>query len=790
MTKGLTENTKYRIAPGAELLRLEAERLAIKSPHASVVLTGDSAQLFETGIAPHLDGTRTVSQIADMCGLPGSQALADLLAQLNGAGLLLRGAGQEGNSPFLDFLESAGLEREQTEELLGEFRIAVFGGGKLANAIAGSLRGLPVKTVALFTGPDAGINHSGVTVVQDALEESAILDALKQFDFVVSAFGDAFPAIDHRINRCVHALGTPTLFCRVGLGKCVVGPMVFPYETTCFTCWQMRVAANATDFAVHMAYEERTSVRDEPAYDPSSELDYLTQIAAGEAVNEILKTKLAVGRPESVDQILEYEPFKSGWRKHPILRRPDCPVCSKKKSHDRPEQPGLGGLDDSAPGDLMVHIDSLVSPSTGIIRSLSRVHKDLSEPKLPYIWRAELANHRFLEDAEQAQMIASGKGFTHDAARLSAVGEAVERYASSSWGDQRLLLGSADRLDMPILDPARLVLYRAEQYQTLNYHPYHPDAELGWVPMRSLASDQEQAVSALGVLMAYETSANEPFLFPITSNGLAAGANLPRAVLAGAYEVIERDAFLATWLNKLPCTPIDPSDHPDPRIRSMITTHARRGIALELFEIYSDCGVHVFIGTAFTEGAKSGMWGDGPAVVVGLGADHDPVQAAAGALIEACQVRPSLRMRLRLPETAVRMEQLMDDPQSVTELEDHDLLYTSPEMLGQFDFLRSGPPERFDWHTPAPDGAIARLESLTEALEAQGTDLLYADLTTSDVATVGASVARVVIPDYQPMHFGFAERRLAATRLYAIPTKLGRPATSHDTLNPFPHPLA
>lgn len=422
----------------------------------------------------------------------------------------------------------------------------------------------------------------------------------------------------------------------------------------------------------------------------------------------------------------------------------------------------------------------------GVVRSLERVHKDLSEPKLPYIYRAEISNHRFLDADDEAFIVASGKGFSTDMARLSAMGEAVERYASSSWGEDRIIRGTADDLDIAHLNPSRLVLFTQAQYRTLKYAPYTHGSSLGWVPMRALGSSENIAVPALAVLMAYETQGTEPFLFPITSNGLAAGPTLASAILNGAYECIERDAFLATWLNRLSVARVDPSDHPDPDVRSLITAYERRGVDLELYHLPTDNGVEVFMGI----GVKFGE-ADGPTAVVGLGADHDPVNAARSALIEVCQVRPSLRMRMRTGKTMARLRELCSNPMLVTELEDHDLLYADPSMLPAFDFLRNQPAEAFDWKVPPKVDPAETLERLTGRLVENGTDLLYANLTTDDISPLGAHVARIVIPDYQPMHFGVNERRLAADRLYKLPEVLGLGAhTTSETLNPLPHPLA
>lgn len=366
------------------------------------------------------------------------------------------------------------------------------------------------------------------------------------------------------------------------------------------------------------------------------------------------------------------------------------------------------------------------------------------------------------------------------------MGEAVERYAASSWGEEAVLRGAKAELDCAALDPHRLVLFAPDQYADLKYDPYQDTSDLGWVKMYALGSDQEIAAPALAVLMAYETKGDEPFLFPITSNGLAAGPTLADAVLGGAYEAVERDAFLATWLNKLPAVKIDPNDHPDPEVRKLVTSYGRREVALELYRLPTTNDVHVFMGIGVNQGQQ-----DGPAAVVGLGADHDPIVAARGALIEICQVRPALRMRLHMPETQERLTRLLEDHTQVKELEDHDLLYAHPSMLGSFDFLRDQPAQSFDWVTPINSSAVEKLEQLTAALLSEGTDLLYTNLTSQDIARFGAHVARVVIPDYQPMHFGLSERRLAAQRLYQLPAQLGLGAeTSRTTLNPLPHPLA
>lgn len=793
----MLDNNVYRLAPMTQVVRTGKQVLQIKTEQVSIELNGSSAQLFELEIVPLLDGVRNVAEIAKVIGFADSSSLEELFTELNHAGVLLQtGSSIDKSDPFLDYMEMLGVNRKETETRLADLRIAVIGQRKLGHLIGRHLSSLPIKQLSLIgekpnQKPFNEINSlTKIDYLHSSYSETEIDDIVTSHDFVISTLGTAYAAVDHRVNRAIHSHGTPALFCRLGLDKCIVGPTVFPFETACFTCWQMRVSACANNFTDHIKFEESIAAQENPVYTPITELGYLSMMVAGAAINELLKSTLALGHSHSVDHILEFEPFKAGWSEHSLLRRADCPVCSKKK-YQIPPQPSLNELINTPDGDLLSYIPHLVSNSIGIVRKLDRVHKDLSEPKLPFIYRAEIANHRFLEKETDAFIIASGKGFTRELAMLSAMGEAVERYASSNWGEERILRGRASDLDIECLDPHRLILFKPEQYKNLKYDPYSEEASLGWVAMRSFGSGAELAVPALAVLMAYETIGDEPFLFPITSNGLAAGPTLPKAILNAAYECIERDAFLYTWLNQLPCNRINPKDLPDKDILAMITSYERRGVTLELYNVPTDNGVFVFIGIAVSDSDI-----DGPAAVVGLGADHNPVAAAKSALVEACQVRPSLRMRLRLPETKKRITELVENPNLVTELEDHDLLYASSEMLPHFDFLRQQPEVNFNWGNLQEHNPVQLLHELTSQLNKEGTDLLFANLSTDDVLAAGAHVVRVIIPDYQPMHFGIAERRLAAKRLYTVCNKFFDYETlsgfrkQESGLNPLPHPLA
>src|SRR5262249_1694372 len=158
---------------------------------------------------------------------------------------------------------------------------------------------------------------------------------------------------------------------------------------------------------------------------------------------------------------------------------------------------------------------------------------------------------------------------------------------------------------------------------------------------------------------------------------------------------------------------------------------------LELYLLPTDHPVKVFIAVLYQENG-----GDGPAAVVGLGADIESRSAAKRAILEAAQVRPGLRQHMRLPETRSRMEELVDDPRRVTSLEDHDLLYASPKMLSSFDFLRKRPLASISWEQEAVSSTSLKLRCLIDHFQKKDIKLLYFNLTSPDLEDFGQHVAR------------------------------------------------
>jgi ribosomal protein S12 methylthiotransferase accessory factor len=184
--------------------------------------------------------------------------------------------------------------------------------------------------------------------------------------------------------------------------------------------------------------------------------------------------------------------------------------------------------------------------------------------------------------------------------------------------------------------------------------------------------------------------------------------------------------------------------------------------------------------------------GDGPTITVGLGADFDAAKAAKGALLEVGQVRPAFKQRLRMPQTQERLKKLLADPNNVEDLEDHDLLYGVPDKIQAFNFLFKQPVVDFNWNNQQEKTPAKQLQILIDFFAAEKNDLIYYNLTPPDMQQLGLYTTKVVIPDFQPIHFGHKNIRLGGNRLFELPQKLGfrNSRVRVDELNTNPHPLA
>lgn len=430
-------------------------------------------------------------------------------------------------------------------------------------------------------------------------------------------------------------------------------------------------------------------------------------------------------------------------------------------------------------------INDLVSDRVGIIRALGRIDRGAAEPTPPVFYQATL-NHFDFRKARIEDRVGVGKGLTDADAIGGAVGEALERYCAAQPDPAAIRRFAWKDRPSEAIPPAACVLYSERQYAKLGftYMRWREDIDVPWVQAADLSGGEPVWAPTSLTYLDYPGNTADLYFCPPTSNGLGAGPSLDAAALSGLYELIERDGFVITWMNRLPPTEVIAPAGAAVET-AFIRHYARFDIETRVFRLATDLPAHVLMAVLLDRSGR------GPAALVGLGCHGDPAVAFRKAIFEAAQTRPGYVHRFADRATWETLRDYAD----VRTLDDHSAFFAPVDRLRELDFLFAGGDAREVGELEdftAPGGAAPELRRMVAAVAEAGCRPLAVDLTTSDLADYPMRVARVLAPGLQPIHFGHGEERLGGRRLLELPWRLGYRSSPVDErdLNPCPHPLS
>lgn len=427
----------------------------------------------------------------------------------------------------------------------------------------------------------------------------------------------------------------------------------------------------------------------------------------------------------------------------------------------------------------------LVDHRTGIVREISELPIDDDDPPFAHFLSAACTTEAFGFLANFGNN--GGAGATPGTAIAKALGEAVERYSAAMFDYDEFVWAPYDRLDEPATAPSSFALYLPSQHQVSGFpwRPFTPSSPLAWTRGRSLVSGNAVLVPAAFVHVPYHYRADRPDT-PITqpiSTGLACGSSLTQATLSALCEVVERDAFTLMWQAQL-SRPRIRLDSLPAALADLVGRFHAVDLTVHLIDISTNVACPVIMSVC------EGFAATSPALAFAAAAHPDPVVAARKSLEELAHTRRfAAQVMDYLPPVPV------------------DIDGGHPAVDGQRAHLRfycpqeSKEPARFAWTgdrdtgevdlaavgTAGPPGRDADilLTRLIDEIAGTGADVVACDLTTPDVAELGLSVMRVVVPSFHPLQMGHANRCLGGPRLAAA----GRSGWSAEHDNPYPHPF-
>lgn len=432
---------------------------------------------------------------------------------------------------------------------------------------------------------------------------------------------------------------------------------------------------------------------------------------------------------------------------------------------------------------LVQLLPSLVDDHVGVLHAVSEVRRRPGAPRF-FHYAAHLSNT--MAFSEYAN---SGSRGAAAADRETAVNrvilDAIAGYCAAlvSEEDGKHPICSAGRAAFPCATPEEFAIFHRHQYEQpgFPYVPFRSDTPVQW--SEAFAPLTEESVFIPSALRFLPYSAmvahGEVLIAPASSTGLACHWDGAAAAVEALCDVIECDTLAITWQARLSPPHIRVETLSDANY-DLVSRFERTGGTVTLLEAGLDLGIATVIASLSWPGPQ------GAARVMAAGTSLDPELA----------VRRSLEMLAHVEQYCQllwsQMPRASEDPGEIADQSDHlnywcdhahragaDFLFASKQRI-EFDEM-----ENLSASEPALD-----LRVMLERIRDAGYRALLANLTTPDIAGLGLTVVRAVVPGLHPLFFGFGTRALGGKRLWTVPQKLGHKGCTELTGdNPLPHPF-
>jgi len=602
-------------------------------------------------------------------------------------------------------------------------------------------------------------------------------EGLSACQAVILAADGALPPVIHEVNEACLEMRVP-LFPGIVLGQIAqLGPRVESGAGACLQCLELRIAAAAQ----RSPYPTPTP-RPQPV-----PLDLVQGLSAA-LVAEVHRFLTGDDPRALLDRVLY---LSSGGKPdlHHLLRTPRCPACGPSGPFMPYRMPRIAApTEESPPADperILRRLPHLVDPWCGVLRSLHRQEPKGVDPGIE-VWVSQ--------PASLDEFAPVGGGFSRHPkeAQAAALGEALERTSVSVECPEDLLIAPFREVTEHALDPRAWDLFHPST-QSLPGFPFAPislDTPISWVWGSVLPSETRQSreerpvlVPASRVFMRFPENGvgDKPDVSLVS--GFAAGSTREEATRRGLLEVLERDAFMIAWANRLPMRRVV-LDHKSPHgIGDYVRALEARGMRVRCATLTLDLGVSLVVSILRFPGPV------GEAAIVTAAADLDLAEACRRAIKEGAAGPPLIHRHYadaggRLPEPI---------PEQVVTMDDHALLYARPEM---FRYLEPWwrPAEAIhlgEAQEPRRAGHRSPLDRILASLTARGLTAIRIDLTHPALAKLGLYTVKVTVPGTYPMNFDSRFPHFGGERLYRVPVDTGlrsKPIPFED-LNRVPHPF-
>lgn len=402
----------------------------------------------------------------------------------------------------------------------------------------------------------------------------------------------------------------------------------------------------------------------------------------------------------------------------------------------------------------------------GVLKSFRRVLQYYDEPKF-WQYSALLQESNF-------KSIASGLSFFSEKVAITkCLCESIERYCNFTFSDTFIDYKDCHKnLGNRALNPEKIAGFSKIKIKNTS--------QLNWSSGIDLILNKKILVPTQLIYLSYFRPKWEPMIYPAISTGVAGGSKISGALVRAICEIIERDAFMIVYLNKIQPKRIDLEQIDDKKIKWLISIINRYKMELYSFDITTDLGIPTYLSIIIDH---SGL---GKAVSTGLKCGFNAIDTLIGSIEESFNTRTWLRTEYE------------DHPEQITEtdllkksdIKSRGFLWFPKSVIKNMDFLLES---KFST-TPIPRQSKSlssgeQLRHLLQILKDKKYDVVYKDITLPKFKKLDYFVVKVLIPQMQPFYLDEGSKLLGGERLYSVPEYFGYKKKKESELNSFPHPF-
>jgi len=377
-----------------------------------------------------------------------------------------------------------------------------------------------------------------------------------------------------------------------------------------------------------------------------------------------------------------------------------------------------------------------------------------------------------------------GAGATYEQAAHSALGEFIERNASSAywWENPALYQKNFSQSSIQI-NPALFIKLSDKQYKdNSSLESYSVDQQIYWAPAVELGAGKKVNIPASLVYMYFRHEhKGEPFFDEVSSNGAATYSGYKEACVRAILELVERDVFVRFWYHREVAREIklETLTQIFPELQELLDALSVDE-TVAVYEIPNSFGIPTFIAT-LTNRDKSKT-----AFNITAASDLNSDQAlhkVIREIIRFAEEQYPVRKGSPLIADFTSYSDLNDFANS---LSNRRRLWAHQEMLSHIEWLADSPEvtyENISKGVTEDFSAMQRYEWLRNYCSKHNVRIYLSDVTNSVAKYAGLYVVRAVSPDLLSIFFKEEYQPLGSKRF------------THDsndqkvTLNPVPHPF-